>query len=546
MQFNLNFLDALNSVVVKANLGPLFLIYGLAALPIGALFGFVLYRVFRYSALFVAQNEAEEILSTAKENLENLEQDLKVQKQELETELWEKEQKFFNQVEEKIEELEDLIKEKEEKLAKKLNQAHEQTKQFEEQVKKLESLNATHEANLGTKKQSIVKLKEDLIGKILSKQNLQKRDLISTMSSQLQSESEKHSAIIANEYVDYVKGHSEVLAKEILMRGLNRFHRPYCPERGIPAVYFENDQQREVLCDPDGENLKLLSSLTGCDLFAEKDNPLLVVLGFDPVRRELTRRVLERCLKEKKKVTKDFIQKTHDFIRKELLNTIKRDGDLIAKELKLDNLHPEIRQVMGSLRYRYSFTQNQYFHCGEVGWLCGILAQELGVLNYKTARRAGMLHDIGKAMDHEFDGGHAVIGANFIESRNESAEVVHAVRAHHYDEQPQNEIDFLVIAADAISGARPGARRSTVETYTQKITELESIAKSFNGVTDCFVLNGGRELRVNVNGKILSDYDALKVGKEMTQRIENECNYPGQIKVVVVRETFLTEQTRVH
>jgi ribonuclease Y len=254
--------------------------------------------------------------------------------------------------------------------------------------------------------------------------------------------------------------------------------------------------------------------------------------------------LIERILKEKKTVNTQFIKEKAEHIKRELFALIKRDGDAIAKELGLQGLHPEIRQMMGSLRYRYSFTQNQYFHCAEVGWLCGVLAQEMGNVDPRKAKRSGMLHDLGKSMDHAMDGGHAMIGANFIEARNEAADVIHAVRAHHFDETPSTDMAFLVIAADAISGARPGARRSTMENYQQKVTELDSIARSFDGVTDCYVLSGGRELRVMVNGKRIDDLGAMKMGREIATRLENECNYPGQIKVVVVRETLVVETTR--
>jgi ribonuclease Y len=178
-----------------------------------------------------------------------------------------------------------------------------------------------------------------------------------------------------------------------------------------------------------------------------------------------------------------------------------------------------------------------------VGWLCGLLASELN-LSIKQARRAGMLHDIGKSMDHAMDGGHAVIGADFIKSRNESPDVVHAVRAHHFDEAPSTDLAYLVIAADAISGARPGARRNTIESYNQKVSELEAIAKSFNGVDDCYVLSGGREVRIIANGKTLSDSKALDLSRNVAQRIEAEVTYPGQIKVVVVRSTHSQETTK--
>lgn len=220
------------------------------------------------------------------------------------------------------------------------------------------------------------------------------------------------------------------------------------------------------------------------------------------------------------------------------MQQIKHDGDHLAKELRLQNLHPEVRQMMGSLRFRYSYTQNQFFHCAEVGWLAGLIASELGSMPPLQARRSGLLHDLGKAMDHQLDGGHAVIGADFIKARGESPEVVHAVRAHHFDETPETNLAFTVIAADAISGARPGARRSTIESYNQKVNDLDEIARGFDGVNDCYVLNGGREIRVTVNGKKVDDLAALRLSKQIAAKIEEDLSYPGQIKVVIVRETY--------
>jgi len=198
---------------------------------------------------------------------------------------------------------------------------------------------------------------------------------------------------------------------------------------------------------------------------------------------------------------------------------------------------------MGSLRFRYSYTPNQYFHCAEVGWFASLLSAELGG-EIKKSKRAGMLHDLGKALDHELDGSHAVIGADFISTRGEAEDVIYAVRAHHHDVAPTNYMDFLVIAADAISGGRPGARRSTVETYTQKVSGLQEISKRYNGVTDVFVLNGGRECRVLVNSKVVDDNNALKIAQQIAKTIEDEMQYPGQIKVVVVRESITSESTQ--
>ncbi|MEK6554954.1 MAG: HD domain-containing protein [Bdellovibrionota bacterium] len=254
-------------------------------------------------------------------------------------------------------------------------------------------------------------------------------------------------------------------------------------------------------------------------------------------------RATVEALTKEQNVNEKRMGEVFERVKKELFKKILRDGERIAKELGADTLHPEIKNMMGALRYRYSFTQNQHFHCAEVGFLCGLLAAELDV-SVKSARRAGLLHDIGKAMDHSQDGGHAVIGADFIEQHGEVEEIVHAVRAHHFDETPSTDLAYLVIAADAISGARPGARRSTAATYTQKVEGLTTIAQGFKNVTDTHVLSAGREIRVYVDGQSVDDMGALNMSKEIALKIETDMAYPGQIKVTVVRQTQAIEYAR--
>ena len=349
------------------------------------------------------------------------------------------------------------------------------------------------------------------------------------------------------------KDFAEAKAKRILSLCIDRFSKEMSTERNISSTYFPDEKIRSLFCARLEENILVLQEITGCDILIDK-NPEpdrmfnIQVVGYDPVRRELTRRIFEKIFRDTEKSFKQtdpiYIRRVSETLKADLLKQIKKDGELLAKELGFQDLHPEIKQVMGSLRFRYSYTQNQYFHCGEVGWFAGLLAAELGV-DIKKSRRSGLLHDLGKALDHQFDGSHAVIGADFIAARNEDVSIVHAVRAHHYDVQPEIEMDFLVIAADAISGGRPGARRSTMETYTQKVTGLQEISKRFNGVTDVFILNGGRECRVHVNSRQVDDMQALKIAEQIAKTIEEEMQYPGQIKVVVVRETIVSESRHV-
>ncbi|MCB0351650.1 MAG: HDIG domain-containing protein [Bdellovibrionales bacterium] len=336
---------------------------------------------------------------------------------------------------------------------------------------------------------------------------------------------------------------AEIEAKKLLTLVINRFARPYCPERGIGYLNFDNEDQKKRVLGEEQSNLRLIEKICGVDLAYDEHNNSVNVYGFDPVRRELGRATVDRLMRERNAITPARIEQLAEQTKKDLFQRIHNDGNRIAKELHINNLSPEIKNMMGALRYRYSFTQNQHFHCAEVGHLCGLLAAELDVA-VADARRAGMLHDIGKSMDHSVDGGHAVIGADFIKQHGEADHIVHAVRAHHFDEQPSTNLAYLVIAADAISGARPGARRSTVATYTQKIHDLQTIARGFDGVIDTHVLSAGREVRVYVDGKALDDLRALDLSQKIAHKIEEEMQYPGQIRVTVVRETQAVEYAK--
>lgn len=518
---------------------------GLGCLVIGGGLGFAFRKYVNSYTIKKAKQEAADILDEAQEAIEIRALEEKERIQEIELEMWSKVEPDMLKVEARIEEMQEIVDEKKVKYDAALAEERKKSQAHENETRQAEKTVQGQEAEL----QKIRAQAKDLNGeftKLLSqKLSTTPEEIKLQIGESLENETRQYMQKWAEEYEEEVKEHAETKAKRILDVALDRFARPYCAERGIGAVNFPDANARRILVDAAGENIKTLQEVGGCDIIVEPEMEMIGVAGFDPVRRELTRRVLERVLKEKKNINPDFIRKVAENQKRELFRQIKADGDAIAKELRQQDLHPEIKQMMGSLRYRYSFTQNQYFHCGEVGWLAGLLASELKV-NVKTARRAGLLHDIGKSMDHAVDGGHAVIGADFINARNEAPEVVHAVRAHHYDEQPSTDHAFLVIAADAISGARPGARRSTIESYNQKVTELQDIARSFEGVTDCYVLNGGREIRVMANSRKVDDTQILNLGRKIATRIEEECSYPGQIKVVVVRETVVSESTKAH
>jgi ribonuclease Y len=363
--------------------------------------------------------------------------------------------------------------------------------------------------------------------------------LIEEVTASLKQEA-KNAGVKKSQWIEQnAEVQAEREAKRILALVLNRFARPYCSERGIQSVHFADEARREALFGGNAELKAYVEKVCGVDIVFHPDSFNASIMGFDPVRRELGRLVLEALTREKN-INEGLIDQITDRSKKQLFKKILKDGNKIAQELRIRDFHESIRSMLGALRYRYSYSQNQYFHVGEVGWLCGLMSAELG-LDVEKGRRSGVLHDIGKAMDHSKEGGHAVIGAEFIQENGESPEVVHAVRAHHYDEQPSTDLAYLTIAADAISGARPGARRSTVDSYTQKMADLEKIGNSFREVQATYILSAGREVRLFVNSHHVDDQKAMELSKKVAQKIEDECNYPGMIKVTVVRQTQAVE-----
>ena len=321
-----------------------------------------------------------------------------------------------------------------------------------------------------------------------------------------------------------------------LNASLNRFQKNYCPERGIEPVIFSSKNLMKRVIGPNRIHLNQLEKECGVDIVPHETDPYASIYGIDPVRRELGRITLKK-LSSKKHITPHIIKSLVKTCKRDLFRKIEKDGRAIGFRLGLKNISRKIQNMMGALRYRYSFAQNQHFHCEEVGWLCGMLSAELNLPPF-DGRRAGFLHDIGKAMDHAVEGNHAVIGADFISKYGEKDHIVHAVRAHHHDEPPSTVLAWLVISADAISGSRPGARRFTEHSYARKLATLERIIDSFkNMIEDAYIMNAGREMRVIVNNKKVNDQKALDLSKSIAKEIEQQCSYPGLIKVTVVRHS---------
>ncbi len=324
-------------------------------------------------------------------------------------------------------------------------------------------------------------------------------------------------------------------AKGILALAIQRYAGDYVAERAVSVVPLPSDEMKGRIIGREGRNIRAIEAATGIDLIIDDTPEAVIISGFNPVRREVARISLERLIADGR-IHPARIEEVVEKAAEEVDNSIREAGEQATFDVGVHGIHPEVIKLVGRLKYRTSYGQNVLQHSIEVAFLCGIMAAELGI-NVKQAKRAGLLHDIGKAVDHEVEGSHAVIGADLARKYGESPKIVHALAAHHEDEKPSTVLAVLVQAADALSGARPGARREMLETYVKRLADLERIGTSFKGVTSCFAIQAGREIRVMVASDKVSDIDSHVLAKDIARKVEVEMTYPGQIKVNVIRET---------
>ena len=331
-------------------------------------------------------------------------------------------------------------------------------------------------------------------------------------------------------------------AKRIIGLAIQRSAGEHVQERAVTVVPLPSDDLKGRIIGREGRNIRALEAATGVDLIIDDTPEAIVLSSFDPVRREIARVAIETLVQDGR-IHPGRIEEVLEKAREQVAQSIREAGEQAIFELGIHGLHPELVRLVGSLKYRYSFAQNVWRHSIECGYLCGLMAAELG-LNIKQARRAGLLHDIGKAVDHEVEGGHAVLGGALARKFGESPKVANAIAAHHEDEKPESVLAHLVAASDALSGARPGARREMLESYVKRLQDLEHIAMSFPGVEKTYAIQAGREIRVLVEQGAISDDAAVILSREIAKRIETEMTYPGQIRVTVIRETRAVEYAK--
>lgn len=511
------------------------ILIAIGALAVGVAIGSMVWRKFAGARLANAESEAKLLLDGARQKSELMVKEANITAKDVVLEAksaWEKEsrelrkeitvqEKRLQQKEENLDRKGALQDQRDEEFGKK----EKQVVQFEEQVRSREKEISQLIAEQARKLEEIAGLSAEEA----------KRRLIEAMESEARHDAAKKIKLIEEE----AKESADKKAKEILALAIQRYAGEYVAEKTVSVVPLPTDEMKGRIIGREGRNIRAIEAATGIDLIIDDTPEAVIISGFNPVRREVARLSLERLIADGR-IHPARIEEVVQKATIDVDNTMREAGEQATFDVGVHGIHPEIIKTLGRLKFRTSYGQNVLQHSLEVAFLCGVMASELG-LNVKQAKRAGLLHDLGKAVDHEIEGSHAVIGADIARKYGESPQIVHAIAAHHEDEKPESILAILVQAGDALSGARPGARREMLETYVKRLEELERIGTSFTGVTSCYAIQAGREIRIMVSSEQISDEQSFLLAKDVARKIENEMTYPGQIKVNVIRETRATE-----
>lgn len=511
------------------------ILIGIIAFVIGFLIAFWVKGKIQSQRIKSAERETSQILDDAKRTSESL---LKEARLEVKDKLFKMKGEFDNDTKETRSEL----KKKERRLIQKEENIDRKIDQFERK-----------ERDVLRKEKKLMRRYEELEGKEIKFKELieeQKRQLekISGFTAEqakelliraMENEARHEGAKLIKRIENEAKEQADKNAKDIIATAIQRYAGDFVAERTVSVVQLPSDEMKGRIIGREGRNIRALEAATGIDLIIDDTPEAVILSGFNPVRREVARLSLMRLISDGRihpARIEDIVKK----VGKEVDLAIKEAGEQAAFDLSIHGIHSELIKYLGRLKFRTSYAQNVLQHSIEVGVLSGIMASELG-LNSKLARRMGLLHDIGKAADHEIEGQHAVIGSNLAKKFGETQKVVQAIAAHHEDVPPSSVYDLLIQAADGLSGARPGARKELLENYIKRLEDLEEIANSFSGVANTYAIQAGRELRIIVESGIISDEEATLLSRDVTKKIEESLTFPGQIKVVVIRETRAVE-----
>ena len=452
-------------------------------------------------------------------------------KREITLEAKEEIQKARAEFEKELKERRGEISRQERRIAQKEETLDKKTDNLERKEQSL----AAKVKNLEARELEIAQIKEKEIAELEKISGLTQDEAKDIIIRGIESQARHDAAIMVKEIEQEAKENAERNAKNIVALSIQKVAADHVAETTVSVVNLPSDEMKGRIIGREGRNIRTLETLTGVDLIIDDTPEAVVVSSFDPVRREVAKLSLEKLIVDGR-IHPARIEETVDKSRKEVEAIIKQEGESATFETGVHGLHPELIKLLGKLKYRTSYGQNVLKHSVEVAHLAGVMAGELGV-DIALAKRAGLLHDIGKAVDHEIEGSHVTIGADIAKKYRENKDVIHAIMAHHGDVEAQTLIASLVQAADAVSAARPGARRENLETYIKRLQKLEEIANEFDGVDKSYAIQAGREIRIMIKPDVVNDDGMVIVAKDIVKRIESELEYPGQIKVSLIRET---------
>ena len=511
--------------------GGLLVLLILVAVLVGAIVGYVLKQIFTTKKIKASESLAARIVEESKKEAETLKKEAILQAKENLLKMKADFDQETKEVKTDLEGLERRIRAKEENLEKRMDSLSQKESNLEGREKTLgqkeHALEDKHK-----RMDTLVSEQKEKLEKIAGiTQDEAKNILINSMES----EAKRDAAAIVRKIEEEAKITADRKAKEIIAYAIQRYAGDYVAENTVSVVNLPSEEMKGRIIGREGRNIRAIEAATGIDLIVDDTPEAVVLSSFDPVRREVARLSLERLIQDGR-IHPGRIEDIVKKVEKEVEQIIRETGEKASFDCGVHDIHPEIIMMLGALKYRTSYSQNVLQHSIDVAYLTGLMAAELK-MNIKEAKRAGLLHDIGKAVDHKIEGTHAAIGADFAKRFGENPRIVQAIATHHDDGRNNTLLGVLVQAADSLSAARPGARREMLETYVQRLEELEKIAHSFTGVDKCFAIQAGREIRIMVENEKISDNDAVMLCNDVCKKIENELTYPGQIKVTVIRET---------
>ncbi len=482
--------------------------------------------------------KAEELIQNAKKEAENILKEATLQAKDYQLQVKLDFERETRDRKNEISQLEKRLLQKEDLLDRKTDALETRTQEFGRREKDLAELSKKLEAQQAELLDAVQKARENLerIAGVTAEQA--KAELVEVVANEARLEAGKKIRSMDEEF----KEEASQKARKMISLAVQRYAADYVTEHVVTAVPLPSEEMKGRIIGREGRNIRAFEAATGIDVIIDDTPEAVILSGFNPVRREVARIALTRLVQDGR-IHPARIEETVEKVTREVDELIREAGEQALFDLGLHGIHPELVKLIGKLKYRTSYGQNIYTHSLEVAFLCGMIASELG-LNAKVAKRAGLLHDVGKAVDHEIEGPHALIGADLAKKFGESGRVVHAIAAHHEDESPQDVLPILVQAADALSGARPGARREMLANYLKRLEDLEKIAKSFAGVEKSYAIQAGREVRIIVDNQKIADDAATMLARDIAKKIETELSYPGQIRVTVIRETRAVEYAK--